>query len=102
MHVVYGGAFNPPTKAHLDVFYFLDHEIRIDTFTYLPVGKAYAKDGLASNRDRLSMLNRMVAHLERVEISTLEMEDETFKGTYESLKRLQRNDEPMAFVIGAD
>ncbi|MFP4078005.1 MAG: nicotinate (nicotinamide) nucleotide adenylyltransferase [Candidatus Izemoplasmataceae bacterium] len=102
MHVVYGGAFNPPTKAHLDVFYFLDHEIRVDAFTYLPVGKAYGKDDLEADHDRLTMLRRMTGHLERVEVSTLEMDDETYKGTYASLKRLQRDHEPMAFVIGAD
>lgn len=102
MHVVFGGAFNPPTKAHLDVFYFLDHEIRIDRFTYLPVGQAYDKDDLESDEHRYAMLKHMTGHLPRAMVSRLEMDDAAYKGTYRSLKRLQREDEEMAFVIGAD
>ena len=102
MHVVFGGAFNPPTKAHLDVFYFLDHEIPMDTFTYLPVGKVYGKDELESDAHRFTMLRRMTDHLSRAHVSRMELDDEAYKGTYQSLKRLQRDDEDLAFVIGAD
>ncbi len=102
MHVVFGGAFNPPTKAHLDVFYFLDHQTHIHTFTYLPVGKTYGKEALASDEHRYAMLTRMLSHLSKVEVSRLEFEDSEYKGTYHSLKRLQKGDEAMAFVIGAD
>jgi|AntRauTorcE11898_2_1112593.scaffolds.fasta_scaffold00360_10 nicotinate-nucleotide adenylyltransferase len=102
MHIVYGGAFNPPTKAHLDVYYFLHHKVNVEKFIYLPVGSVYRKDELVGDGHRFKMLKRMVSGLVDVEISDLEMSDEAYLGTYESLKRLEVKDTPLAFVIGAD
>ena len=102
MHVVYGGAFNPPTKAHLDVYYFLHHKVNIDKFIYLPVGNVYGKDHMIKGIHRLRMLKRMVAELSDVVVSDLELDDDTYQGTYESLERLKEDGIPMAFVIGAD
>ncbi|MGM0436257.1 MAG: nicotinate (nicotinamide) nucleotide adenylyltransferase [Bacillota bacterium] len=102
MHVVYGGAFNPPTKAHLDVYYFLHHKVTVEKFIYLPVGNVYGKDAMIEGKHRFAMLKRMVSGLSDVEISTIELDDETYKGTYESLRELKEDDTPMAFIIGAD
>jgi nicotinate-nucleotide adenylyltransferase len=102
MHVVYGGAFNPPTKAHLDVYYFLHHKVNIEKFIYLPVGNVYEKDAMIEGKHRFNMLKRMVSGLSDVEISPIELDDETFKGTYESLRELKKANTEVAFIIGAD
>ena len=102
MQIVYGGAFNPPTKAHLDVYYFLHHKVSIEKFIYLPVGKAYEKDALEDDTHRFNMLKRMVSGLSDVEISNMELNDESYLGTYKSLRRLKESDKRMAFIIGAD
>ncbi len=103
MHVVYGGAFNPPTIAHLEVFYFLEDRLNVSSFTYLPVSSAYTKSSLVSNYHRLKMLELMTQSIDKIAISDLEMRDELFEGTYQSLVRLSDDSkEPYAFVIGAD
>jgi nicotinate-nucleotide adenylyltransferase len=103
MHIIYGGAFNPPTKAHLEVYHFLKESIPFDSFIYLPVSSAYTKSELASNYHRLRMLKLMTKAYPDIEISDLEMIDNEFLGTYQSLIRLSDDLEgPCAFVIGAD
>ncbi len=102
MHVVYGGAFNPPTKAHQKIPEILKRKLSIDRFTYLPVSTVYGKNDLLCNHHRLKMLQLMGKELKDVEISDLEMQDDRFKGTYDALKRLQNKGEKTAFVIGSD
>ncbi|MFW5865419.1 MAG: nicotinate-nicotinamide nucleotide adenylyltransferase, partial [Candidatus Izemoplasmataceae bacterium] len=103
MHIIYGGAFNPPTKAHLQVYHFLKKELDFDTFIYLPVSSAYTKGELASNYHRLRMLKLMTKDYPDIQISDLEMIDNEFLGTYQSLIRLSDDLEgPCAFVIGSD
>jgi len=102
MRVVFGGAFNPPTKAHLEVYRFLSRKLPVERFIFLPVSDRYKKKGLAADHHRLRMLEIMTEDLPDVEVSDMEMQDESFKGTYTSLRRLSRPDLPTAFVVGAD
>lgn len=103
MHIIYGGAFNPPTKAHLEVYHKVKEVVSVDTFTYLPVSSAYTKSELASNYHRLNMLKLMTENFDDIKISDIEMHDSFFLGTYQSLIRLSdHHSEPTAFVVGAD
>ena len=103
MVVVFGGAFNPPTIAHREIFYHIKKSLDFETFIYLPVSNLYTKSSLISNYHRLNMLNLMVEDMENAYVSELELNDSDFLGTYKSLVRIQEqyNDE-VAFVIGAD
>ena len=103
MHIVYGGAFNPPTRAHLEVYHFLKKNLPLKRFTYLPVSNAYTKSELVSNYHRLNMLKLMTKDYPDIAISDLEIQDHDFLGTYQSLIRLSDDDyQETAFVIGAD
>lgn len=103
MHIVYGGAFNPPTRAHLEVYHFLKQMLPVKQFTYLPVSNAYTKSELVSNYHRLNMLKAMTRDYPDIVISDLEIQDQDFLGTYQSLIRLSDSDfQETAFVIGAD
>lgn len=103
MQIVYGGAFNPPTLAHLEVYHFLKRKLPMESFVYLPVSSAYTKRELASNYHRLNMLELMTQDLPDARISDIEMRDVTFRGTYHSLLRLSDDvATEVAFVIGAD
>lgn len=103
MIVVFGGAFNPPTIAHRDIYYHIKKSLDFEKFIYLPVSSLYTKSSLISNYHRLNMLNLMVADMDKAIVSELELNDTEFLGTYKSLLRLQEfyNDD-IAFVIGAD
>lgn len=103
MRIVFGGAFNPVTKAHIDIVEFLKKEFPTCKFTFLPVSSAYTKRSLASNYHRLNMLNLAIDDYEDVDVSTLEMNDTDFLGTYQSLIRLSDlYEEDIYFVMGAD
>ncbi|MFH5880949.1 MAG: nicotinate (nicotinamide) nucleotide adenylyltransferase [Candidatus Izemoplasmataceae bacterium] len=103
MHIIYGGAFNPPTKAHLNVYHYLKERLEVDSFIYLPVSNAYTKRELASNYHRLNMLKMMTEDYDDISISNLEIQDSEFLGTYQSLIRISDNlIGECAFVIGAD
>ena len=103
MIVVFGGAFNPVTNAHVEVYKFVNSKFEDIKFIFLPVSSAYTKSDLASNYDRLNMLDLAMEEYKNVTVSDLEISDSDFLGTYQSLIRLMDfYDEELAFVVGAD
>ncbi len=103
MIIVFGGAFNPPTRAHLEAYYAVKKRCAVTQFIFLPVSSAYTKGELASQYHRLNMLKLLTDGLDDCTISDLEMTDDHFLGTYQSLVRLSdQHQGQTAFVIGAD
>lgn len=104
MIVVFGGAFNPPTIAHKEVYFHVMKHLPVRLFIYLPVSNHYTKRSLASNIHRMQMLNLMTRNFDNVLVSPMEFEDSEFLGTYQSLIRIQERypDEEVVFIIGAD
>lgn len=101
--VVFGGAFNPVTNAHIEVYQYINSKFDDIKFIFLPVSSAYTKSDLASNYDRLNMLDLATEKYKNVSVSDLEISDSDFLGTYQSLIRLvDFYDEKLAFVVGAD
>ncbi len=104
MIVVFGGAFNPPTQAHLEIYRHVRTHTDCKRFIFLPVSSLYTKRSLASNHHRYQMLKLMIAGLPGAEVSTMEFEDPDYLGTYKSLLRFQEKypEEEIVFLIGAD
>ncbi|MFK5883601.1 MAG: nicotinate (nicotinamide) nucleotide adenylyltransferase [Candidatus Izemoplasma sp.] len=103
MKVVYGGAFNPVTKAHIRAYKYIVEKIEVEEFIFLPVSNAYTKSELLSNHHRVSMLELATKDFNDIKISKLEIEDNDFLGTYQSLIRLSDSENcEISFVIGAD
>lgn len=103
MKVIFGGAFNPVTKAHIDVFLYVMNKVECEEFIFLPVSSAYTKSELASNFHRLNMLELALKGYDNVRVSQLEMNDSDFLGTYQSLIRFSDGELcDLGFVIGAD
>lgn len=103
MKIVFGGAFNPVTHAHIEVYKYIMSKIDASEFIFLPVSNAYTKSELASNFHRKTMLDLATNEFNNISICDLEIEDSDYLGTYQSLIRLsdEYNTE-IAFVIGAD
>lgn len=101
MIIVYGGAFNPPTKAHYLIAKMLIEKFNPDTFYFLPVGNKYQKEGMASYEERFNMLNIVANKLSNCIVSDKENE-ECFRGTYYVLKDFSLIDKDLYFVMGAD
>jgi nicotinate-nucleotide adenylyltransferase len=103
MKVIFGGAFNPITNAHIEVYQYVVNKVECEEFIFLPVSSAYTKSELASNFHRLNMLELALKDFENVRVSQLEMNDSDFLGTYQSLIRFSDGENcELGFVIGAD
>lgn len=72
MNVVYGGSFNPPTKAHIEIAKYVNKNFSVDHFIFLPVGSKYYKNNLASEEDRYNMLLLLKEEIENIVVSKLE------------------------------
>lgn len=103
MVVVFGGAFNPPTIAHKEMYYLIEAEFGFQYFIYLPVSNKYHKSTLIDDSYRIEMLKIMINDLPKAKISLLEVNDLDYLGTYESLVRIkEKYNQDIAFVIGSD
>jgi nicotinate-nucleotide adenylyltransferase len=104
MVVVFGGAFNPPTIAHKEIYYLIDELIGFDHFIYLPVSSKYNKGSLIQDNYRIDMLMILMQDLPKASLSLMEIDDPNYLGTYESLRRLKAlyPEEELSFIIGSD
>ena len=102
MNIVYGGSFNPPTIAHLEIIHHIWKDYKPDHLIIMPVGTNYErKTILASNEDRINMLKILTKNLPNIIISDEEMKGD-YKGTYHTLKKLSVKYDDLVFVLGAD
>lgn len=104
MVVVFGGSFNPPTKAHKEIYHLVEKKVGFNHFIFLPVSNKYQKHNLIPDKYRVKMLELLIAELPKAKLSLLEIEDSNYLGTYESLKRFSQDypDEEIAFIVGSD
>ena len=99
MHFMYGGSFNPPTRAHEAIVSCVKSHIGLQTLVLVPVGNDYQKPELIDIKHRLNML--MCLNMDCL-IDTTEIEY-PYEGTLKTLKRLEEvYQHPFGFVIGAD
>ncbi|TNF09606.1 MAG: nicotinate (nicotinamide) nucleotide adenylyltransferase [Bacillota bacterium] len=101
MVIVFGGSFNPPTRAHLEIIKKLLDTFKDSTVLVLPVGNDYKKRELEKFHHRFDMLKLLCNGMDRVIISDLEAK-KTYNGTLGSLKELSKTYHNLHFVIGSD
>ena len=102
--VIFGGTFNPPTRAHLDIateaLYYLDAE----KVLFVPVSDLYKKDDVEISYHRVNMLNLAIGNFRRLEIDFTEVDAVKLTYTYETIEKikLQYQDKELFLLIGAD
>ena len=102
--VIFGGAFNPPTRAHLDIateaLYYLDAE----KVLFVPVSDLYKKDDVEISYHRVNMLNLAIGNFRRLEIDFTEVDAVKLTYTYETVEKIksQYQDKELFLLIGAD
>lgn len=101
MKIVYGGSFNPPTLAHIQIIERLTTLYPNASVMIVPVGDDYRKTELASFHHRYMMIKLATEHLDNVMISTIEHE-RPYQGTLKTLRELESIDPELIFVIGSD
>ena len=102
--VIFGGTFNPPTRAHLDIateaLYYLDAE----KVLFIPVSDLYKKDDVEISYHRVNMLNLAIGNFRRLEIDFTEVDAVALTYTYETVEKIksQYQDKELFLLIGAD
>ena len=102
--VIFGGTFNPPTRAHLDIateaLYYLDAE----KVLFVPVSDLYKKDDVEISYHRVNMLNLAIGNFRRLEIDFTEVDAVKLTYTYETVEKIksQYQDKELFLLIGAD
>ena len=102
--VIFGGTFNPPTRAHLDIateaLYYLDAE----KVLFVPVSDLYKKDDVEISYHRVNMLNLAIGNFRRLEIDFTEVDSVKLTYTYETVEKIksQYQDKELFLLIAAD
>ena len=102
---IFGGSFNPPTIAHIDLAkQILDNIEKIEKIIFVPVSTKYNKQGLASDNDRFNMLEEVCKKLNNIEVSSIELDSPRQLFTIETLDILQEQnkEKQICFIIGTD
>lgn len=105
--IVFGGSFNPPTKAHLDLGIKALKSIKADKFCFVPVGDKYNKAGLEKAKHRVNMLNIVCDKIENysLEVDLTEVDALRNFNTIDTLRAFKNKygeDIDIYFLLGAD
>lgn len=99
MKILYGGTFNPPTKAHYEIAEFLLKSFPQASLILLPTANHYHKPEIIDFSHRYKMLQIVARNLgKRVEVSDFEEKLDHYYGTAYTLKHFNHP----YFVMGAD
>ena len=89
--IVFGGSFNPLSKAHGDLIHLLINNYKPDRFILLPSSdefikekKHFQEEDIIPLNKRLKILNEFNKRNRKIEIELIEINNPTFK-TYDSL-----------------
>lgn len=104
--VVFGGSFNPPTKAHLALGLQALKFINGSKLCFVPVGDKYRKDSLINAKYRVDMLNILKENNDgySIDVDLTEVNSKENLNTIDTLRILQDKykDSTLYFLLGAD
>lgn len=105
--LVFGGAFNPPTIAHIDLAYEAMKTLRYDGVVFVPTKSTYIedtqhKDMAFSNEERLSFLNAIAQNRDWMEVCDYEIVSRKQPRTYETLCYLKTKGYDCKLLFGFD
>lgn len=100
----YGGSFNPPTKAHIELAKKVIKECNLDKVIFVPVGDLYQKKGMAKGIHRYNMLEIASIREDNLQVSDIEIRETKNYKTIEIFEILknQYKKEEIYFIMGAD
>ncbi len=101
--VIFGGSFNPPTKAHYQITKDVIKKYNVKDFIFLPTANFYNKSDLIDVKYRFDMLNLVCNQIKEelninISVSLYEANDKEYKGTYNTLNHYKG----YYFLMGAD
>ncbi len=102
---IFGGAFDPPHRAHIELVRTAIAQLRLDALQVLPTGDAWHKTRtLSPAADRLAMARLAFAGLAAVRVDDREMRRDGPTYTVDTLRELQAQlpQAALFLIIGAD
>lgn len=105
--LVFGGAFNPPTNAHIQLAEFAKNKTNSDVVLFVPSKMTYIKneqkkDFAFSDEMRLEMLNQVAKNRDWMIVSDYEIHLEQQPRTYFTLKHLKEQGYTCKLLFGSD
>lgn len=99
----FGGCFNPPTIAHLELAKLVLKEIKLDKIVFVPMSDFYKKKGLISQEHRLNMLKLLTKDENQMEISNFEFDCKKRLYAVDAFKMIdQKYEGEKYFIMGSD
>lgn len=102
---IFGGSFDPPHIGHEKIVYESLNVLDIDKLIVMPTYlNPFKKSFKIDPKDRLSLVNELFNHLEKVEVSSYEIEQNRAVYAIETVEYLKGlyNPNKIYLIIGAD
>ena len=105
--LMFGGAFNPPTNAHISLAEYACKQTHRQCVVFVPSKMTYIehdqhKSFAFDDGTRLKMLNQIAAKREWMEVSPYELEMEFQPRSYNTLQYLKEQGYDCALLFGSD
>ena len=100
----FGGAFNPPTFAHINLAKEAANKFGLDKVFFVPVGNSYKKVGLIDELHRFNMLKEITCTNSNLDALDIELDKNIeYKAidVFNIIKNMYPNDE-LYFLMGGD
>ena len=100
----FGGSFNPPTNAHINLARQIVDECNLDKLVFVPIGDFYKKNELIEFRHRYNMLSIICNLNEKLEVSDIESNQQTNLyaiDIFKIIKEKHINDD-VYYIMGSD
>lgn len=88
---IFGGSFNPVHNGHVSVVKYVMKSIDLDKIVIVPVGiPSHRKNDLEDKEERFWMCKLAFRHIDNVDVSDIEVKEQTTSYTYDTLLKLQK------------
>lgn len=100
----YGGSFNPPTKAHIELAKKAIKECKLEKIIFVPVGDLYKKEGMANGLHRYNMLQLVCEKEDNLQVSDIEIKSNKEYKAIDIFRIIQKEykESENFFLMGAD
>jgi len=99
----FGGCFNPPTIAHLELAKLVLKNFDLDKIVFVPMNDLYNKLDLALGEHRLNMLKLLTKDEEKLEVSDFELKENKKFYAIDAFEYIDKNyDAEKYFIMGSD
>ena len=99
----FGGCFNPPTIAHVELAKLAIKQANLDKLIFIPMGNCYPKDNLVDIKYRFDMLKIATKNEEKIAISNMQFQQNVINYAIDSFRKIdQEYDAQKYFIMGYD